>query len=347
MPKVIQYVGDTESLTSERIETLLAENPNMDLTGTELWAWGFKSMDKNRYYKGTKASNLIEAFREHKVKICYFHNLSWDAEFITHALINKGFTPVNEPFGKPKTNKTFTRMKDGNNSIYHMAINYDGVLTELYCSFKLLNSSVADLGRDLGYPKGEIDYHAYGPYENFDEIPLEAKLYLERDIDIVIDSLLTLKKEYPHKAITASSLAIKDFKEHYGWVQYNIDFGGRRYDKYKKKWVTNNLLSDEEWEKAKKSYRGGLVGGDIRYKNETVVCPDGRSADYNSMYPSQQLMKKMPYGKMLSYKPALSDSLGLKYIYISKGTLREGVYTPIIPSNIKTSKYYRDRKSVV
>lgn len=97
-----------------------------------------------------------------------------------------------------------------------MAIKYDGVITELVCSYKLLSSSVADLGRDLGYPKGEIDYDEYGVYEHYNDIPLVAQQYLERDIDIVREALQVFKGTYNIKAMTASGLAYKDFKNNYG-----------------------------------------------------------------------------------------------------------------------------------
>lgn len=243
MGKNIIHIGDFETSTG-----------NID-GSTNVYLWGFSTLDKKHRYSGVNLSEFFECIKEHKVKRIYFHNLKWDGNFIVNWLLDNGFMPTEEIFTTPDIPNTWSWMCDTNSSIYDLQVNLDGHIIKFSDTAKLLMASVDDLGKMLGMPKLEIDYDKYKFFNTIHEVPPDLIEYLWRDIDIVIDVLKQFKQSYNHHGLTLGSTALKDFKKEYGRWNFVKKFGGYYFEPKTKKRKYNRVLTVEQWDEYKKGYR--------------------------------------------------------------------------------------------
>lgn len=321
------YIADFETSTG-----------NID-GSTNVYLWGISSLDKKERYLGVNLNDFFVSVKHYGLKEILFHNLSFDGEFLTHWLVDNGYTFVDDNFSVPFAPNTFTRMKTDMSVIYDLQVNIDGHVVRFGDTAKLLLASVDKMGSMLGMPKLEIDYDKYKYFEHIRDVPPILIDYLWRDIDIVIDVYTQFKRTFKNHGLTLGSTALKDFKKHIGRWEYVKRFGGIYYDKRQEKKVYHEVITKEQWNEFKKSYRGGLVVFNEDYMGQLIENIDGYSADYNSMYPSVYGSNLFPVGKAYEHPIFGSNVLKLHKIFIRKAVIKNNVLPAIIPSNYNASKY--------
>lgn len=321
------HIGDFETSTG-----------NID-GSTNVYLWGISSLDKKHRYLGTHITDMFDTIKYYEIKTVLFHNLSFDGEFITHWLIDNGYKFVDNNFGKPLEPFTFTRMKTDMSIIYDLQVNIDGHVVKFGDTAKLLLASVDKMGKMLGLPKLEIDYDKYKYFESIHHVPDQLIEYLWRDIDIVIDIYSQFKHTFKNHGITLGSTALKDYKKHIGNWEFAKRFGGYFYNPKTRKQEYNNVLTKEQWNEFKKSYRGGLVVFNEKYIGQHLKNLDGYSCDYNSMYPSVYGSNLFPVGKPYEHYIYGENVLQLHKIYIRKAAIKNDTLPAIIPSNYNVSKF--------
>lgn len=328
-----KHIGDFETSTG-----------NID-GSTNVYLWGVKSTDNKDIYHGVNLYEFFSTIEFYKIKEILFHNLKFDGKFILHHLLENGFTPIDNPFGTPEDENTFTMLETDKGIIFSIIVNVNGHVIKFGDTARLLASSVDDMGKVLGLPKLTIDYNLYKHFDTIHDVPPILLDYLWRDIDIVIEFYNRFRKQYKTQGITLSSTAMKDFKKHYGKNDFIKKFGGYYFHPYTKKKTYNRVLTIEEWDEIKKSYRGGLTVFNRKYLGveidlmKTFNRKYGYSVDYNSLYPAIMKDNLMPIGKPMEYKPYANNILSLHKIYIKKATIKRDTLPAIIPSNYDRTKY--------
>lgn len=320
------YVADFETSTG-----------NLD-GSTNVYLWGMKDIKSGEnYYTDISLDSFMKVANDNKIKQIYFHNLSWDGEFLYHWLFNNGYRALDEKFQRPTESMTFTHMKDNRNKTYDIQVNTEGHVVKFSCSYLMLMQSVSDLGKSLGYPKGEIDYTEYKSFNSYSEVPDILREYLERDIDIVREALLRFKGTYKRTGLTVGATALKDFKKQYGVMQYAKDFGGSFYHPRTKKKQYYQILTKSQWDFLKKGYRGGLCIYREDLKGTLLEHINGHSVDYTSLYPSIMKDKRLPVGQPFEYE-IMPNMLKFHLIYVQKAIIKDKNTPNFIPDNHKLKK---------
>lgn len=267
-----QYVADFETTTDEN--------------DVRVWAYGISKIGSDDSFRwGKTIDEFMEWTNNSGNPIVYFHNLSFDGEFIIYWLLTHGYT-----HSDVKADKTFSVIISDQGGVFyqieviHKRMNkkYDKVTFR--DSLKKLPFTVKKIAKDfkLEIMKGEIDYNKERP-EGYD--PDENELaYLKNDCEIV-SKALHIQFQQNLTKMTIGSDAMSSFKEMIGKVEFKRNFPKFPY----------NL--DQQLRQA---YKGGFTYLKDDFKG--IDVGDGLVFDVNSLYPSVMYDCLMPFGIPRFYK---------------------------------------------
>ena len=243
-------------------------------TKVRVWAWAACDVDDLTTWYGDGISSFIDFMSEHKATY-YFHNLAFDGTHVIDYLLRNGFRYVDDK--KQLEKNTFTSLISKAGKFYSITVQFEKNKIEIRDSYKKLPFSVKTLAKtfDLPEEKGSIDYTRWRA-PGYKMTPEEAD-YIRRDVQIVAQSLKTqLSQGYTKLTIGSDCMA------------FYKDLAGKNFDKW---FPQLNQIQDSQ---IREAYRGGYVRVNPKYKGVDVY--DGISVDYNSMYPSQMLLRPFPCG---------------------------------------------------
>lgn len=288
---------------------------------TKVYLWCIK--DFNSEYSAFGVS--IETFFDNILAIkepttIYFHNLSFDGEFILWYLLNNNYK-LN--YNGELMENEFTHLTTDNGAIYTISFVKNGVLYEFKCSYRLLPVSVKDLGKLVGVEKldEEFDYTAFKKYNDISEVPKIDLEYIDHDVEIVKRALKVAFDNGINKLTIASS-------SYANWQKGNFMFAKSHLQKPDNEEV-NQIINI--------SYRGGITY--LNPKKANKIFYKLKSFDVNSLYPSVMLAFSMPYGtpKILKESDRINNKkIHLYHIFITTAKIRKGFH-PFIP--YKKNKY--------
>ena len=262
-----------------------------DVNDCRVWAYSVYGIESNEFLYGNSLDDFMEwckSGRENKT--CYFHNLSFDGEYILNWLFLQSFTFIEDL--KERQANTFTCLIDDSGKFYKIEVffyvqgHHTNKVTFLD-SFKIFpNFSVDKIAKSFGLPiqKLKIDYHEYREVGH--ELTDEEIAYIKNDVEIVARAL-KMMFELDLNKMTLASDALTDFKN-----RFNYSF--RKY--------FPKLETDMDAD-IRKSYRGGFTCVSDKYKGK--VCGAGYTLDVNSLYPSVMACvngELMPYGMPIYYE---------------------------------------------
>ena len=244
---------------------------------------------------GVSINDFIENIKTLGECLIYFHNLSFDGEFILWFLLDNGYTYDDE---LSKEN-TFNSIIDETGSIYAITIKFKEEV-EIRCSYKLFPKSIKDIGEMVGIEKlnETHNYEELKNYENIYDVPEEELKYITNDVRIMVE-LIRYLDELGVKGITMSTSAYKN------WLK----------DKYSL--CKNQMKKDtneEIVEIVRKSYRGGITKVNPKYAGQEFN--DVISFDVNSLYPSVMYDNPMPIGEGKIYKTLEEGKKDRRYLFI-------------------------------
>ena len=272
---------------------------------------------KKEHY-GVNIEDFIDyIFNQKDLLKIYFHNLSFDGEFIIYHLMEKGWKYVDE-MKEPTKDATFTAIIDNFTSIYEITLSKNEKLIKINCSYKLTGLSIKELGKLVGLDKlnETHDYEEFKNYKTIDEVSDEELSYITNDVEIMRQAIIKCY-EMGIRGITKSSACYKLWK--------NIEWAKLR----------DNVITDytdEIKHIVDSSYRGGITMVNKLYQGKTLY--DMRNYDVNSLYPSV-MYNKMPIGEPMLVKNEKdlpgNYELRLYEIYIENAQVLKG-YIPFIPT---------------
>ena len=228
--------------------------------------------------------------------LIYFHNLSFDGEFIIWYLMKNGYEYDEELI----KDNSFSSIIDDTGSIYSISIKFKQSVVEFRCSFKLFPKSIKDIGKMVGIEKLN-ETHDYNEMKNFEsiyDVTDEEIKYITNDVKIMVE-LIKYLDEIGVKGITMSTSAYKN------WLK----------DKYSL--CKNQMKKDtneEIVEIVRKSYRGGITKVNPKYAGQEFN--DVISFDVNSLYPSVMYDNPMPIGEGKIYKTLEEGKKDRRYLFI-------------------------------
>ena len=210
----------------------------------------------------------------------YAHNLG---KFDGYILLSWAVENWSCNLNNIKSKFSFTYEKGAGNQLLKIIIKYKKLTVIFVDSYKLINYSVAYLGKLFNFPKGTVDYKQE-PVDKWENLPLIYRNYLERDVDIVIKALLQFDKALTgyqnidwKNCLTISALS-RQFIE-------SVD-----KDKVFK-------ISFDSQKIAKRFYRGGLTSYNQNYWFKKTENIKAKMVDAKSHYPSVMKLNPLPSGE--------------------------------------------------
>ena len=266
---------------------------------TRVYLWLLKSVDEKVSSMGVDLQSFFEKLETMENDfIVYFHNLSFDGEFITWYLLENNYTYKDR---NDLSDRTFYSIIDETGSIYMIVVKLpNGNVVTFKCSYKLFPKSIEDIGEMVGVKKLK-ETHNYEELKNYtsvDELTEEEIMYINNDVTIMC-KLITYLDSIGINALTMSSSAYKNW----------------RMDKYhlcKKQFIKDT--DDEINEIIRKSYRGGITKVNEKYKDVDIY--DCISFDVNSLYPSVMYENPMPIGMGKKYNSINECIKDKRYLYL-------------------------------
>ena len=279
---------------------------------TRVYLYQIMDVDTKESKVGISIDDFFDYLKSIKYErfIVYFHNLSFDGEFILWYLMEHNYKNVDELVKE----HTFTSLITDDGSIYVIKVKLDnGNVVEFKCSYKLMPNSISDIGKMFGIPKlnETHNYEEMKNYTSIDDVTDEELMYINNDVRILRELIWYLKNNNMLN-ITLSSNAYKFWRK----------------DKYM--FSKCNLVKPDNPrinEIVDKSYRGGITKVNPQYKGKLVE--NVISFDVNSLYPSVMYDNSMPVGKGEIYK-SVEDGLknGKKKfivsVYVSRAKIIDG-----------------------
>ena len=263
---------------------------------TRVYLWKLMGVDNLIDEIGIDMDSFISFIKHLGNATIYFHNLSFDGEFILWWLLENGYTYQEELIDE----NTFKSIIDECGSIYAITLKHNGCLSEFRCSYKLFPKSIKEIGELVGIEKlnETHNYEELKNYKSVDELPEEEVKYITNDVRIMVE-LIKYLQEKGVKGLTMSSSAYKN------WLK----------DKYSL--CKNNMKkspNEEIVEIVRKSYRGGITKVNQKYAG--IEFNDVISFDVNSLYPSVMYENPMPIGDGKIYKSIEEGERDRRYLFI-------------------------------
>jgi DNA polymerase elongation subunit (family B) len=227
----------------------------------------------------------------------YFHNLSFDGEFILWWLLENEYE-YDEQLSR---DRTFKSVIDETGSIYTIDIYFNSKCKITFkCSYKLFPKSISDIGKLVGIKKlnETHNYQEIKNYHSIDELPEEEIKYITNDVRIMVE-LIKYLQEKGVKGITMSSSAYKNWQQE----KYMLAHNEMKKDS-----------NEEIVEIVRKSYRGGITKVNPNYAG--IEFNDVISFDVNSLYPSVMYENPMPIGEGKIYKSVEEGRKDNRYLFI-------------------------------
>lgn len=359
------YFADFETLT-------INSNDYKNINHTDVFLWYLENKDDD-YGSGAIGYSLDEFMEflkaDKKSKIVYFHNLSFDGNFI-YKWLKRNMINYYKFIGSPKPRGTYWEVFKNNNKYYYITINYKTseyvngrrvgrkFYIKFMCTFNLLSSSIDALGKSLKINKidnSRIDeLIKLNVIKNVEDFYNAGSLDFKNRNDLIKDTFI----EYIKRDVRIA-------KESYINFVNNIDSLDEVYNrKYKKKNVNvfntltiaslsqklckNHILNEgmndvyrgfyikspEMYKLAKNFYGGGITQFNTDYHNKDFY-ESGVGIDINSSYPFQ-MTKLLPYGELMEEKPD-GDYLEYYHVKIKSAIIKQKYRHLICLKNWKKS----------
>lgn len=268
------YVADFETTTVEPVT---------------VWLWALSEVgNEEEVTTGKDMESFIETCKNLKNPTIYFHNMKFDAMAIVDYLLKHGFVSVDR-VPKECTNTIYSVIDDMG-KFYSIDVIFSKTKSKhikkftLLDSYKLIPLPVEKMPKAFGLDieKLDIDYTAHNT-EN--EVTQQEIKYITNDVKIPNMSLQHMFDMKLNK-MTIGASALHDYKKSLGG---NMNFR----DKFP-------LLDLDVDNDIREAYRGGFCWVNPVYKNRDLTRFNG--FDYNSLYPSIMMSKKLPYGEPIRFE---------------------------------------------
>lgn len=376
------YVADTENnvprttmyedITPEDIDNTprtldLTDLDRLEITSaTRVWAAALCPALEDPTPADVEIDNSIEGFitRTRQLSsgsVVYFHNLAYDGPLLVTALLRMGYTlhqPKDNRKRKPPAG-TFTAMITDEGVWYSLTVTFHhgNRAVTFSDSYKILPFSVDVIGKSLKTKAtkmvGGIDYQKHRPV-GYTPSPTEVA-YIQNDVLVMSEAIAQLHGRQTDltESLTIGAACMKEYRKSLGGG--DIQKGNRIYDHI------FSILSDEDDEKLRKSYRGGWCyvnrQNPLIDENQAIDLTSsnllGNTYDVNSLYPSAMKGKQFPVGPPISMDEAEFDAHG-DYPYILRISVDFSVkkdYVPFIQlkgsSIFAENEYIRDSEGLV
>lgn len=319
---------------------------------TWVWAWAATSIfDFEQVEVGTSIQLWWHWLQSIGNAVVYFHNLKFDGFFILYFLMRNGYEFTHNQKGvREGKRKLFTFMVSEQRTFYTITVSTGkNQYVEIRDSLKKLPFSVDRIGGAFKtkYRKLTINYVEDRPEEH--TLTAEETEYIKNDVRVVAEALAQQYEQGMLKMTIGSDCLAK----------YKDMVGGER--KFREIFP---LLDDNVDAFCRKAYRGGWCYVNPKFQGYTLKCPNGRTYDVNSLYPSMlhsnkykladgtECVNLYPYGEPVYFKgnPRKTKKYPLYIIRFNASFRLKDAHVPTVQlkgSRFKDNQYIVDSDGVV
>lgn len=331
------YFADFETLTVKS-----KEFQNLNHTG--IWLWCICEYNNEKFIYGNTMNEFFNNLIKDGInKIIYFHNLSFDGDFIYKYLLKEYPGWYRDLLNNKNKKYNFFEVFRNGNRIYSIIFSIKKkingktkiITLKFLCSYNLIPASIESLGDGLNIKKHNdndlnklIENKLIKSKSEFYDL---GGSYLFKSNNETDKLILNIFIEYIKRDVYICKQAYKTYQEVI--ENNNPDSYNNRYKKqnvYLKNTLTaatliqkllkNNLWNNKHLSKeikrglkvnydnyilGKNFYSGGLTQFNPEYKNSFVE--NGLSIDINSSYP-YAMTKPLPYGNIYTEKEYIDDN---------------------------------------
>lgn len=296
-------------------------------TETEAWIYQWSVKFHGYYIYGRKPSEIIDLlnilkdrYKLNRLKniIFYFHNLSYDAQYLKHYFFQYD-------------NKMKILATDAHT---YLILDVEGF--RFICSWKLSNLPLSLLAKNYGtkYQKavGEIDYTILRYQDS--ELTENDWFYMFSDVASQHDGISGLMKaqgyNYAYEMPYTST----------GFVRTSCRKASEKAFNWRKNF-RRSMLTLEQYKLCKRAFMGGLTICSWKYAGQTVRGNLGHR-DFTSSYPTRQMIDYFPKGKPAWYGDIdsekeleflLSTYCCVFLLTMYNVEIKDGITAPCIPSS--------------
>lgn len=247
--------------------------------------WVYTTGNLMQFFNEIKM-NLTEIEPDEKWKdvVIYFHNMgSYDGDFVFKYFVNEcDFKVVNQmtyhdgqKMHTINMNGKIHQFSNNAGTYYSICVGIGNTRFWLLDSYKIVPSSIKDLGAYQGMEKLDGDYSKYKHFEHIDDVPPEEMDYLRRDIEIMVQPIIDVLKRFQPKRhkLTLGAYSINQ-------IINGLDLFEEGHAHFIKGDYAD-CIDNLKWR------RGGFTFLNENYKNQLVE--DIYVYDANSFYPSQMI----------------------------------------------------------
>lgn len=290
------YMADFETTTPAAMERTGADR-------TEVWAWAITPIpcnwDESDCVTGTDLDSFMAWLEKNMGRddIMYFHNLSFDGNFIVSWMLNHGMSFTSIGWKEKRYAKNcFDCIIGEQAGYYSLTIAMKKGCFQIIDSLKCLPFAVYNIGKSFHTKNSKllIDYDGHDK----PGIPLtpEEKRYVCNDVLVVGQALWETFLSRGYVGMTVGSNALTD---------YITRMGGKEAFR-----EVFPALDNDEHNFAKAAYRGGISYVNPRIAGKHLRGISGKVYDVNSMYPGvmhSMSGNRYPVGKGKKYDFGITE----------------------------------------
>lgn len=309
------FVADFETITAET-----KYYQKYKKTGVLLWCMKELYNHEAEHQLGTNLDSFFKHLRTLNYSMyIYFHNLSFDGDFIIKYLAKNDFKIINRGFDKVERKaKQFEVFREGS-KIYKIVVYFrnreaNKVIDQkivFLCSKHILSNSVATLAKNYGTTKLRDDenkdtFYIVEPQEQVTDYTPRFIEYIKNDVDIVRYALIDFEKAITNLQTSQEYVKYtnKPFKiYHYltiaslsfALIKQRLFLDDKKLDEYLQINYSDYLF-------LKPFFSGGLTQFSKKYQGANKELNKCLFIDVNSAYPAV-MSDYLPYGSLLDVKP--------------------------------------------
>lgn len=286
-------------------------------------------------------------------KLIYFHNLSFDGNFIFKWLLRNYPDKFNNWLGY-QDEENYRVFKNGNR-YYYIEVNLTNHI-EFKCTLNLLSSSIKNIGKCYGLDKldeinkliasGKInnteEFYNAGGYHMDSQIYDAFEKYIKNDVETARLAYINLCKNIEHlnEVFNIAKPVIVPEELTIGGIIYKIS---ERY--LESKGLSRGYkLKYDDYDFAHKFYYGGWTQYNPAYWNKELRGLNGVAIDINSSYPNQ-MTKLLPYGALKEKRSLWAHYLEYYELEVESAVIKPEYKNFIILKNwkkITIDRYVRE-----
>lgn len=271
---------------------------------TTVWLAHMTDITGEKSYLGVSLFDFMNWVKElDNGDTIYFHNLSFDGDFIVKWLISRGWTINNSDAINPND---FYVFRNGQ-KIYYIKLNIDNKLIHIQCTYLLLNTSIAALGNSVNIKKIDETINK-DVFYNQEPKPLkqvkpELIEYIKRDVNIARLSYINFKQVIQSLSFVNEEIDLTQHLTVTSLIRKLLYMAITKYLKSRGlKCHPAQLLemSEADYHWTNELMAGGLTQFNLSYLGRQEM-KQNIFIDVNSAYPAV-MTQPLPWGK-LSDKP--------------------------------------------